>query len=141
MNDFQKETITKLVHTFASKTNISNQEGIDDTINRLYPLNVNDAIDYILVSLNYLLGRKLITYDEILKNVQLILELNPEKYSSDNDLIDRLNCILDMNIEHPNMSLTENYQLIIEILDSFNKMLDGKFDCYYTGGTMGVSSN
>lgn len=46
-----------------------------------------------------------------------------------------------MNIERPNISLTENCQLIIEILDSFNKMLDGKFDCYYTGGTMGVSSN
>lgn len=51
MNDFQKETITKLVYKFASKANISNQEEIDDTINRSYSLNVNDAIDYILVSI------------------------------------------------------------------------------------------
>lgn len=137
MNDFQKQIVTNLVHTFANKVNISNQEAINNTVARLCSLNVDDAIDSILVSMNSLLGRKIITYDDILANIQPMLQLNPEKYSSVHDFHDRLKWILAMNLENPSMPLTENHQLVIEAFDGFNKLLDGKFDCYYTGGMMG----
>lgn len=137
MNDSQKKIIAQLVYIFAQKANINNQDEIINTINRLYSMNIDDSIDAILVSLNELLNRKLITQDDIFSNIDFILKLNPAKYTSTNDLIERLNVIKGMNMEHPSMSLTENHRLVIEAFDSFNKLIRGNFDCYYTGGLMG----
>ena len=137
MNELQKQTITKLVYTFAQKAKINNLNEIIDTINRLCSMNINDSIDAILVSLNDLLNRKLITQEDIFSNVDSIIMLNNEKYKSTSDLIERLNWIKNMNMEHPSMSLTENHQLVIETFDKFNELLNGNFDCYYTGGLMG----
>ena len=137
MSEDQKKTIFQLVHTFAEKANITNQDDIDHTFNRLCSMNIDDSIDNILVSLNDLLNRKLITQEDVFNNVDSIISLNPDKYSSVNDLIDRLNWIRSMNMEHTSMPLTENHQLVVEAFDRFNELLNGDFDCYYTGGLMG----
>lgn len=137
MNEMQKQIIAQLVYTFAQKANIGNQDEIVDTIQRLCSMHVNDAIDTILVSLNDLLDRKLLTLEDIFSNVDSILRLNPERYTSASDLIERLNWIKRMNMGHPRMSLTENHQLVVEAFDRFNELLGGNFDCYYTGGLMG----
>ena len=131
MNETQKQIIAQLVYTFAQKANISNQDEIIDTVNRLCSMNVNDSIDTMLVSLNDLLNRGLITQGDIFSNVGSIISLNPEKYTSVSDLIK------GMNMEHPSMPLTENHQLVVESFDRFNELLGGSFDCYYTGGLMG----
>lgn len=55
---------------------------------------LNDSVDAILVSLDDLLVRKMITQDDIFANVELILQLNPKDYTSIKDLIDRLNLII-----------------------------------------------
>ena len=47
MNEFQKETVTKLVYTFAQRANITNQDQIYDTINKLCSMNISDSIDAI----------------------------------------------------------------------------------------------
>lgn len=137
MNEIQKKVITQLVYVFAQKVNINNQDEIIDTINKLCSMNIDDCIDTILVSLNDLLNRKLITRDDVFSNIDLIIQLNPKKYKSSSDLIERLIWIKGMNMEYPIMPLTENHQLIIEAFDSFNELLGGNFDCYYTGGLMG----
>ena len=137
MNQFQRETITELVHTISKKANITNQEKIHKTIDQLCSMSVNDSIDYILVSLNDLLERKMITREDFFSNVGYILQLDPKKYKSSKDLIDRFHWIKGMNLEHPSMSLTENHQLVIETFDQFNQLLQGRFDCYYTGGFIG----
>ncbi len=137
MSEFQKEIITKLVYTFAQRANITNQNQIYDTINKLCSMNISDSIDAILISLNDLLNRKMITEEDIFTNVESIINLNPEQYTSVNDLIARLNWIKGMNMEHPNMPLTENHQLVIDVFDEFNALIEGRFDCYYTGGLMG----
>ena len=137
MSEFQKETIAKLVYTFAQRANITNQDQIYDTINKLCSMNISDSIDAILVSLNDLLNRKMITEEDIYANVESIIKLNPERYTSVNDLIARLNWIKGMNMEHPNMPLAENHQLVIDAFDEFNALIEGRFDCYYTGGLMG----
>lgn len=136
MNELQKETITRLVYTYAKKANITNENEINDTINTLCSMNINDCIDAILISLNDLLNRKAITLEDIYEDVEYIIKLNPEKYKSANDLIDRLNWIKEMNLEHSVMSLEENHRLVIEVFDEFNNLVQGKFDCYYTGGLM-----
>ena len=137
MSENQKLTIIQLVHTFAQKANLTNENEIIGTINHLCSMDINDAIDTILVSLNDLLNRGLITQRDIFSNVGSIISLNPEKYTSVSDLIERLNWIKGMNMEHPSMPLTENHQLVVESFDRFNELLGGSFDCYYTGGLMG----
>lgn len=137
MSESQKEMVKKLVYTFAQRANITNQDQIYYMINKLCSMNISDSIDTILVSLNDLLHRRMITEEDIFANVESIINLNPEQYQSANDLIARLNWIKGMNMEHPNMPLTENHQLVIEAFDAFNTLIDGKFDCYYTGGLMG----
>ena len=42
-----------------------------------------------------------------------------------------------MNLEHPQMPLGQNHELVIKVFDKFNELIQGKFDCYYTGGLMG----
>lgn len=137
MKECKKQIIIQLVHTFAKKANITNQEEIIYTINRLCSMEINDAIDAILVLLNDLLNRKMITKEDIFSNVDSIISLNPEKYKSVSKLIERLNWIKELNMEHHSMSLTENHQLVMEVFDRFNELLNGNFDCYYTGGFMG----
>lgn len=137
MNENQKQAIIQIVYTFVHKANITNQEEVASTINRLCSMSLNDAIDTILVSLNDLLNRNMITKDDFFLNVDAIIRLNSPKYKSADDLIARLNWIKGMNMEHPDMPLSENHQLVIEIFDKFNELLNGSFDCYYTGGLMG----
>lgn len=56
-------------------------------------MNINDSIDRILVSLNDLVTRKAITVQDVFDNVDMLVKLNPEKYQSAEDLIQRLNWI------------------------------------------------
>ena len=137
MNEIQRKTIADLVYKFAKKAKVTNQDVIYETINRLCSMSINDSIDAILISLNDLLARNMITQEDIFANIESILQLNPNDYTSIKDLIDRLNWIKEMNMEHPSMSLTENHQLIIETFDKFNELIRNNFDCYYTGGLMG----
>ena len=112
----------------------------DNLVEKLLNLDTNDSIYTILVSLNSLLNRKILSVDDILSNVNLILSLSPDKYHSANDLIERLNWIKSMNLEYPEMPLTENHKLVIETFDNFNKLIKTNFDCFYTGGLMGYLS-
>lgn len=135
MNELQKEKLTNLVEFFANKANITDKNQIQHLINDMSRLNVDDAIDKILVSLQNLVQRKLLTLDIITNNANLILDLNL-KYKSVEDLINRLNWLKAMNMEYPAMPLSENHKLVLEAFDEFNKIIGNKFDAYYTGGMM-----
>ncbi len=100
-------------------------------------MDINDSIDRILVSLNDLVNSKMITVQDVFDNAGMLVKLNPEKYQSLEDLIQRLNWIKGMNLEHPQMPLRQNHELVIKVFDKFNELIQGKFDCYYTGGLMG----
>lgn len=129
--------LAKLVYIFAEKINIKDKNIIDNKINILTSMDVNDSIDSILVSLDDLLNRKLITKEDIFENIAPLLKLNSEKYKTSEDLIKRLRWIKEMNLEHPMMGLSENHKLVLKAFDSFNSLIEDKFDCYYTGGLMG----
>lgn len=131
------EKIQKIVYQFASMAKIEDKKMCDDLISRLSKLDINDSIDTILVSLNSLLNRKVLSEEQILSNADLILALNPEKYKSSEDLIKRLEWIKSMNMEYPQIPLTENHKLVLETFDKFNGLIGTKFDSFYTGGLMG----
>ena len=109
----------------------------NNLVEKLLNLDTNDSIDTILVSLNSLLNRNVLSIDDILSNVNLILSLKPDKYLSAENLISRLNWIKGMNLEYPQMPLTENHKLVLEAFDKFNEIIGTSFDCFYTGGLMG----
>ena len=100
-------------------------------------LNIDDAIDKILISLSDLIARKVLTEDDVLEYKDDLISLNPQRYPSFSDLRERLYYLKEMNIEHPQLSLEENHQLVIEVFDKFNQLIGTDFDCYYTGGLMG----
>lgn len=62
----------------------------DNLVEKLLNLDTNDSIDTILVSLNSLLNRKILSVDDILSNVNLILSLSPDKYHSARNTIEFL---------------------------------------------------
>lgn len=137
MEQIKEEAIIEIVKNCSRKVNITDENLINDTILSLCSMTENDALDSILISLNDLLNSGRITTEEVFEQVPFILKLNPEKYKSAEDLIERLKWIKAMNIDHPAMSLDKNHQLVIETFDNFNELIAGKFDCYYTGGLMG----
>lgn len=137
MDEVKKEIIKNIVYKFSELSKITDKEMCDNLVVRLCSLNIDDSIDTILVSLNSLLNRNVLTVEDIFSNVDLILSLNPEKYHTADDLIARLKWIKSMNLEYPQMPLTQNHQLVIEAFDKFNRLIGTNFDCYYTGGLMG----
>ena len=138
MNKTKKELIKDIVYKFAELSKIIDAKICDSLVEKLSNLDTDDSIDAILVSLNNLLDRKVLSINDILSNVTLILSLNSDKYHSVDDLITRLNWIKSMNLEYPEMPLKENHRLVIEAFDRFNELIKTKFDCFYTGGLMDI---
>lgn len=137
MTELQIENIKKIVYKFGSIANITDVNALNSMINELISMNINDSTDRILITLNDLVNRNLINKQDVFDNIELIINLNPEKYKTSDDLIQRLNWIKEMNMEYPQIPLTQNHKLVIEAFDKFNELIQGNFDCYYTGGLMG----
>lgn len=137
MNELQKEQIKKVIYTFATLSNISDKQLCDNLINRLISMNIDDVMDYLIVSLSDLVSRGALKQDDVFSNANLLISISPEKYSSTDDLMKRLNWLKSMNMEHPQMPLSENHKLVIESFDKFNQIIGTNFDAYYTGGLMG----
>lgn len=126
-NNAKIEKLKKVVYSFAGMAGIEDEKMCNDLIARLSKLNVNDSIDKLLVSLNSLLNRKVLSAEQILSNADLITALNPEKYKSPDDLINRLEWIKSMNMEYPQMPLTENHKLVKESI-MLKEIQDQKID-------------
>lgn len=137
MDEIQKGNIKKVVYTFSKLANITDDSLINKFTVELVSMNINDSIDRILVSLNDLVDRKILKVEDVFDNASLLVSLNPLKYTSTEDLLQRLNWIKGMNMTHLVMPLTENHKLVIETFDKFNELIQGQFDCYYTGSLMG----
>lgn len=84
---------------------------------------------------------KIINHDKTLSrkesdkmNDHLLIALNKlkEKKTSTDDVL----ILQSMNMTHPQMTLSENHKLIIEVFDKFNQIIGTNFDSYYTGGLM-----
>ncbi len=131
------EQLEKIVYKFARLAKIEDQKSCDDLIKKLNMLGYNDIIDSLIISLNSLLNRGVLTEEEIYSNTKEILELNPNKYTSNEDLIKRLKWLKSMNLEYPKMPLEKNHELVLEAFEEFNKLIKNDFDCYYTGGLIG----
>lgn len=133
----KKELIKRVVYKFMELSKTKDTKVRDDFINKLCSCNIDDSVDLILISLSDLVNKDLLSTEDIISNVDLLLDLNRNKYHTIDDLINRLNYIKSMNLEHPSMSLRENHELVTLIFDKFNELIQTDFDCFYTGGLMG----
>lgn len=133
----KRKLITELIYTFSRLAGINDEKIINELIEKLCKIDINDTIDYILVSLDDKINEGTLTKEQVFSNIQPLLNLNPNKYKNINDLIERLNWIKEMNIAHPETPLKENHEIVLKTFDEFNKLTMGKFDSFYTGGLMG----
>ena len=90
MEKLKEEAIKDIVNDCTRKVNITDENLINNTISSLCSMNENNALDTILISLNDLLNSGRITLEDVYEQVPSILKLNPEKYKSVEDLIERL---------------------------------------------------
>ena len=137
MDSQTKELLKNIVYKFAKLSSIADEKECDDFIVKLSSLDIDEVIDTILIYLDNLVAMKMLPINDVLSNVNLILSLNPDKYHTTSDLIERLNWIKSMNLVFPEMSLSENHKLVIETFDKFNELIQANFDCFYTGGLIG----
>lgn len=124
------------IKTFSKLAKYENQEEINKLVYGLSNMHVNDTIDRMIVILNEQLRAKRLNLEDIKNNTYLLTKINP-KYQDFDSLVKRLEWLREMNIMWPEMPLSENHKLAVEAFDEFNELLQGKFDCFYTGGIMG----
>lgn len=137
MSEVQLEQIKKIVYTFASLSNINDKQLCDNLISRLNEMNLDDIMDYLIVSLSDLVSRGALKPEDVFSNVNLLTDLGHKKFSTKEDLMNRLSWLKGMNMEHPEVPLSENHRLVLEAFDKFNQIIGINFDSYYTGGLMG----
>ena len=136
MSEIQIEKLKKIIYTFSELANIKNQDTCNNLINHLSTMNEEDVIDYLIVTLSDFVRVGKLKIDDIFSNINIITDLS-FKYPTKESLIERLNWLKSMNMEHSQMPLSENHKLVLEVFDKFNEIIGINFDAYYTGGLMG----
>lgn len=121
--DDKKELVKKIVYKFAELSNVIDKSLIEKYIEKLCLLEVDDIIDSIMISLNDLFNRKVLTVEQILSNSDMIIALNPQKYHSADDLINKLEYFtkkdyISKNIKdiNSNMNLKEFVIILFSIM-------------------------
>lgn len=137
MNYKVKKQIADLVYEFAHIVNNENTGMIEKEIEYLTSMGLDDSIDQILMDLYALYEQKKLDAEAIFSRSDLILALNPDRFKTKEDLLDRLNYLLEINFYNSRCSLEENHALVIDAFIKFNELMNGKFDSFYTGGLMG----
>ena len=132
-----KKKVQDIVTKYANLAHITDEKALEGIINDISSKAPDDAIDAIIGSLISLLNKGALTEEQILSNAGLILNLNPEKYKTTEDLVSRYKWLKSMNMVHTQMPLEENHKLVIEAFDKFNELIETDFDAFYTGGLMG----
>ena len=136
MSEIKIEKLKKIIYTFSELANIKNQDTCNNLINHLSTMNEEDVIDYLIVTLSDFVRVGKLKIDDIFSNINIITDLSL-KYPTKESLIERLNWLKSMNMEHSQMPLSENHKLVLEVFDKFNEIIGINFDAYYTGGLMG----
>ena len=128
--------IYRVVKQFVSLAGFTDEKVINKLIYDLSNMNINDATDRLIVVLHDQWRNKRLNIEDIKNNMGLIMNVNP-KYQDFDSLVKRYEKLSELNILHPEMPLSENHALTLQVFDGFNALLQGQFDCFYTGGLMG----
>ena len=123
-NEKREETLKHLVTTVANEANIKEKEVIEREIDTISKMKNQEAIDYILITLNRFYEQKILTEEQIFSNAKDILSLSTQQYKKIDDLLNRLFWIKSRNFDHQNTSLRENHELVMETFDKLNDLIE-----------------
>ena len=137
MTKEQENKITNIVQYLLSNTSIKEDAIKRMIIKRYTSLPIDESMDILIMHIGREVLDKKITEEQIQEIIPDLTSIYPEKFSTYDDLYNRFKWLQRMNLEYAQMTLMENHQIIIEMFDKFNELLNGNFDCYYTGGIVG----
>lgn len=148
----RKEKIYRLISTLAKIYNEKNPEKITESkINQLVEdlsrFDAETIMDSLILRIMDWINTWEITRDEVLSNLELLLDIDPENFKSIEDLINRHNYLkmiwLDKVKITKNCSeiLKENHEHIYELFDNFNILVNNQLlswlDYWYTWWLVG----
>ena len=134
----KEEKVRDLITTFAPIVGIDDEKAIEDVIKRFSSYNDETIVVEAVKSLARFHQAGMIDIEDVSDNVEKILCIAPDKYSSMEDLIDMLRDLRKKNLDNQQVPLEENHRQVIEAFYKFNELLENQyFDCFYTGGLMG----
>jgi hypothetical protein len=134
----KKEKVRDMITTFAAAVHFDDQRQIDALVEKFSMLDEETIVVETVKTLARFHQAGRLDIQDVSDNVDKILCIAPDKYSSMEDLISMLRELRRMNMEHQAVPLEENHRLVKETFDKFNELIENEyFDCYYTGGLMG----
>ena len=138
MKEENKKILENIAYTYTKLANFNDKDVIEDRLKKMYEMEEDDVIDRVLVTIYDFVQNGRISKDDALYHLDMLCELNKDKYKTRDDLVNRLGWLKSMNLMYPSMPLKENHRLVLEAFDEFNKLINGEnLDYFYTGGMMG----
>ena len=137
MKEENKKTLENIAYTYTKLANFNDKDIIEDRLKKMYELEEDDVIDKVLSVIYDFVLHERISKDDALYHLDMLCELNQDKYKNRDDLINRVGFLKSMNLLGTNVPLSENHKAVLEAFDKFNELIDDSFEYYYTGGMMG----
>lgn len=148
----KKEKICNLINTLAKIYNERHSEKIAESminqiVEDLSGFDTETIMDSLILRIVKRIDTWVFTRDEILSNVKLLLEIDPENFKNTEDLINRYNYLKTIWLDTVKITkncseiLKENHKNVVEVFDNFNKLIENLtkewLDYYYTWWLVG----
>lgn len=146
MNEETKQKLQKLINTLTKIYNEKNTQKIsrsqvNEIIENLSKLDKETIMDSLILKIIKRINGWELTHDEVLSNIELLFNIDPENYKNVNDIINRYNYLKEIWLDkvpitkNTNEILKENHNNVIEVFDNFNKLIEElSIDYFYTWG-------
>lgn len=152
LQNWNKEKLSKLLNVLVNiynskhKEKISNSQ-IEEFVNQFSKLDNESLMDCLIFRLAKRIKKGIISENDVYENIELILDLYPEKFKTFDDLKARYKYLKGLWLREDNMNedykerLKENHKNVIEVFDKFNQLIcdlvSNWLDCFYTWWLVG----
>ena len=154
MNNMNKitEKVYRLVNALIKIYNEKNSEKITESkvkqvVEDLSKFDTETIMDSLILRIINWIDTWMFTREDVLSNIELLLDIDPENFKSIEDVINRYNYLrtiwLDKVkiIKNCSEILKENHENVVEVFDNFNKLIENLkeewLDYYYTWWLVG----
>lgn len=148
----KKGKIYRLVNTLIKIYNEKHSEKITESqinqvVEDLSSFDIETIMDSLILKIVNRVNIWKLTRDDVLSNIKLLLDINPENFKSLEDVINRYNYLKTIWLDKVKITkncseiLKENHENVIEVFDNFNKLVkdltEEWLDYYYTWWLVG----
>lgn len=152
LQNWRKEKLSKLLNLIVDIYNSKNKEKIgssqiEEIINQFSKLDDELLMDCLIFRIANWIKRGVISESDVYANSKLILDINPKKFKTFDDLKARYKYLKRLWLREDNMNenykekLEKNHKNVIEVFDNFNKLIcdlvNNWLDCFYTWWLVG----